>query len=139
MRKVYRNVAVLVVVAVLGTGAWCLYRTLDGIRDAYAVWWVADMVVEHMIANQGAWPRDWDELRDDYQTCVARSGQPWSFEELRSRVIVDWSVDPKRLAAIASRGTRPPFRVIWLANGRENYWERREPNQIIAEHLKSSG
>jgi hypothetical protein len=127
-----------VIAAILGIAVWPFVRAMNGVRNAYAVWWAADMVVEHLKANDGAWPQDWDDLQDDYQTCVKRSGQPWSFDELQSRVVVDWHADPKQLASLANSNTVPPFRVIWLADGTDNYWESNEPNQIIADYLKSS-
>ena len=123
-----------VLVVALGVGGWAIHRSMDGVRDAYAVWWVANMVVEHLKANGDAWPKNWEDLRDDYQTCVKRSGQPWSFEELRSRVAVDWQADPSELAVLANGRSIPPFRVIWLTDGTINYWEHAEPNQIIADY-----
>jgi hypothetical protein len=100
---------------------------------------LADMVVEHLKASGGDWPQNWDELRDDYQICVQRSGQPWSFEELQRRVVVDWQANPIELAALADREIVPPFRVIWLSDGSNSHWEQNEPNQIIADYLKSAG
>jgi len=109
-------------------------QTLD---DSYAVWWVADMCVEHMTKNNGDWPRNWDDLRDDYQTCVARSGHPWSFDELSGRVEIDWDADPHLLASLADGSGIRDFRVIWLRNGSEAHWEGYEPNQIVLDYIRS--
>jgi hypothetical protein len=137
MSRTSKALTVAVVVA-LGAGAWTVYLALESVHNAYAVWWVADMVVEHMKANDGAWPNDWDDLRDDYETCTARSGRPWSFEDLSTRVTVDWHAQPSRLAEQARRDSVSPFRVIWLANGSESHWEGMEPNQIIVRYLNSA-
>ncbi|MEX2308221.1 MAG: hypothetical protein WD738_11540 [Pirellulales bacterium] len=139
MRRVGLKIVACILVVALGVGGWAIHRSMEGVRNAYAVWWVADMVVEHLKANNGAWPRNWDELRDDYQTCVERSGQPWSFEELQNRVAIDWRADPSQLAALANRDFTPPFCVIWLSDGTNSHWEHAEPNQIIADYLKSPG
>ena len=104
------------IAAVLSYGAYTLYETRETIHNAYAVWWVGDMVVEHMAANDGQWPDSWEELRDDYQTCVNRSGQPWQFAELRDRVTIDWDVVPGDLVEQQTNAI-PDFRVIWLRDG----------------------
>ncbi len=89
-----------------------------------------------MEANNGDWPRNWDDLRDDYKTCIARSGQPWTFDELSSRVDIDWDANPISLLPIAD-GADPELRVIWLRSGRDAYWQGREPNTMILDYLKS--
>lgn len=92
------------------------------------------MVVEHMYTNDGKWPENWDDLRDDYQTCVKRSGQPWQFEELKRRVKIDWVVNPDDLMDKQTDGA-PDFRVIRLADGADSHWSGREPNQIVLDYL----
>ncbi len=66
MTRRKRNI-ILIVVAVLLAGAgfvvWFGYQVLQVPRDAYAVWWTADLVIEHMEKNGSSWPRSWDELR----------------------------------------------------------------------------
>ena len=80
-------VAALVAVVAFGVGT--VIGTMNTIRNAYAVWWVGDMVVEHLDANNNQWPQSWEDLADDYDTCVANAGaSPWQFEELKSRVRV---------------------------------------------------
>ena len=72
-------------------------------RNADAVWWVADMVVEHLGANDLSWPSNWDDLEDDHQTCVSRSGQAWQFEELKERVNVDLDAQNRRIDSTATK------------------------------------
>jgi hypothetical protein len=137
MRKHKLKIAAGVLVALLLGGGYWLFRLKESIHNSYAVWWVADMVVEHLQANSGKWPEGWEDLRDDYQTCVKRSGQPWTFEELSQRVIIDWHADPQQLL-LASQGLdRPAFRVISLRDGTTSHWGTLEPNRIILEYLRS--
>jgi len=117
--------------------AWAFfaYRSMDAtIRNAYAQWWVADMVTLHLEANDESWPNSWDELRDDYETSVKTSGRPWSFEELNQRVVVNWNVDTTKLKKIVADGL--DFRVIWLRDGTTSYWKSSEANQIIRDYLR---
>jgi hypothetical protein len=135
-----RKVILIVLVASLlvGVAVWTLVvkPAAEGIRNAYAVWWGSDMVIEHMETNGGAWPTCWDDLRDDYQTCVDTAGQPWTFEELRGRLVIDWSADPAELAKAHEKPDGPPFRAIWLQNGPSTHWSGREPNQMILDYLR---
>lgn len=140
MNRRFKRITIgLVALCVLAFGviAYSFLQIRSTIHNSYAVWWVADMVVEHMEANSGEWPANWSDLRDDYETCVSRSGRPWRFEELRSRVEVDWSADPQSLLADSAGSDTASFRVIWLRDGTESHWAHAEPNQIILEYLRS--
>jgi len=127
---------VVAVVSVVAFGVSTLIGVKNTIRGSYAVWWVADMCIEHMEVNDGQWPRSWDDLRDDYQTCVARSGQPWSFEELSSQVEVDWHANPIELLPIVDDSSLD-LKLIWLRNGSDAHWSGQEPNTKVVEYLKS--
>jgi hypothetical protein len=96
------------------------------------------MVVMHMQANDGQWPANWDDLRDDYQTCVERSGKPWTFTELSQRVVVDWEADPHQLLKQSMGHETAPFRVITLSDGTTSHWDSHEPNQIVFDYLLSA-
>ena len=114
-----------------------IYRHIDNtIRNCYAQWWVADMVMEHLDANEQQWPGSWSDLRDDYDVCTKRSGTPWTFEELSERVTVDWEIETDSLRNLPSESGQPPFRVIWSTDGSTEHWGRREPNAMIAEYLR---
>ncbi len=95
------------------------------------------MVVEHMEANSDRWPKGWDELRADYDACVKKTrSQPWSFEELKSRVCVDWAANPSELSKSVVGNKKPQFRVIWLRDGSKACWRAYEPNEIVADYLR---
>lgn len=109
----------------------------SSIRDMYAVWWVGDMIVLHLEKTEDHWPRCWDDLKDDYDTCVARAGQPWTFQELRDRVEIDWKANVDDLRAVPPDSSGDvPFRVVRLRSGRKGYWAGREPNRMIHRYLQ---
>jgi hypothetical protein len=119
-------------------GAWTAYRIVYiTVPNCYAVWWVADMATEFMATHNDAWPSGWDDLREPYETLTKRSGRPWTFDELRSRVNVDWDADPEILAEALPTDKEPPIRVIWLRDGSATYWSGQEPNQMVLEYLRS--
>ena len=135
-----RRVLLAVVILALLSGAGAVYYASHAItapQDAYAVEWVAGMVIEYMKTHNGAWPRNWEDLRTPYETCAQRSGRPWPFEHLRERVDVDWEADPAQLATAPDTGTEPPFKVIWLRSGRQTHWQDHEPNRMIFDYLRS--
>jgi hypothetical protein len=112
------------------------YRVNLDTRNAYAVWWVADMVIEHMKARGGAWPKSWEDLREPYAASVRTSGHPWTFEALRSRIEIDFDADPTQLAKPSTDPDGPPYRVIWLRDGSRMYWERHGPNRMVLDFLR---
>jgi hypothetical protein len=137
MKRLVLIVALLLVVAA-GYGAYLLHQVVTVVvPDAYAVDWVSAMVIEHMKTNDGQWPRSWDDLRGPYEKLAAPQGYPWSFEELKDRVAVDWDADPKVLKKVTPSGHGPPFRVIWLRDGSSTAWEGAEPNSCVLEYLRT--
>ncbi|MGC3965922.1 MAG: trypsin-like peptidase domain-containing protein [Pirellulales bacterium] len=121
----------------IGGAAWVAYDATTTVRNAYAVEWVAGMMVRHLTEHPGAWPRGWDELRDDYDAAVAENGRPWTFEELQSRVVVDWHTDVRHLAELA-RSDQPFPRVFRLVDGRNDHWSSTEPDKVLRDYLRSS-
>jgi hypothetical protein len=125
-------------------------EVLDRPRQAYAVWWTADLVIAYMERHDGAWPRSWEDLRTVAQptakvtNSTARHGSvivefrpQATIEELQSRVEIDWSVNPKLLLESSRKDSGPLVRVIYLRNGRSTHYEGREPNQMILDYLES--
>ena len=126
----------LVVFTIVITGGWYAYhRTVTIVHNCYAVEWVAGMCINHMQAESGAWPKGWDDLQDDYEALTKASGRPWTFDELRSRVVVDWNADSKQLAALAKKSE--PFRVLRLTDGTTSHWQGSEPNEMLAEYFRN--
>ncbi|MCH8921615.1 MAG: hypothetical protein IIA67_00530, partial [Planctomycetes bacterium] len=125
----------LLCVGVVGTGLYVFRIGMQATREAYAQEWVAVVVIDHMERNGGSWPREWKDLEESYEIVAARSGGTWSFDELHSRVAIDFNVNPAELAEVFADGDEPPFRVIYLRNGKTHYWRAREPNQMILDYL----
>jgi hypothetical protein len=105
------------------------------VPNAYAIEWAAVFIIEHMEANQNRWPRSWADLKDEYDQQVA-SGHPPAptWQELQSRVQIDWNVDVRSLA-MADAKNHPPFRALWLSDGTNSHWEGSEPNHNILQYL----
>lgn len=139
-----------VVAAAAAFFAYAAYQTTHVIvPNAYAVWWTADLVIDHMERHHGAWPRSWEELRatgeQTYKgtastnrdgTMIAEFRPRASIEELQQRVEIDWSANPSELVKAAFKDSGPPFRVIRLRNGKSTHYSGKEPNEMILEYLK---
>jgi hypothetical protein len=143
-----------IICVVLGGTIWggvaFVRAIIDVPRRAYAVWWTADLVIEYMERNQGAWPRSWEELRPLAEPAggVKESKEPdgrvivefrpmASVDVLKHLVEIDWDAAPERLLEEARKGGNPPFRVIYLRDGRTTHYEGREPNRMILEYLET--
>jgi hypothetical protein len=146
----------LIIGVVIVIGAFAIWASvvfvqavLDVPRQAYAVWWTADLVIAYMERHDGAWPRNWEDLRAlaEGATEVTESSEPnghvivefrpkASVEELQGHVIVDWDANPDELIRAPRKEGSPPFRVIYLRNGKSTHYEGREPNQMILDYLE---
>jgi hypothetical protein len=141
----------IVVVALAVWAAIGFFRRVAELpREAYAVWWAADLVIACLERHDGAWPRSWEDLQDlaDGASEVTESAERGgsiivefrpkaSIEELKRLVEIDWDADPNELRRMPRKDGAPPFRVIYLRNGKSTHYEGREPNQMILEYLKS--
>jgi len=151
MTRRKRNILIVlaILLAVAGSLVWFGYQVVQVPKDAYAVWWAADLVIEHLEKHGGSWPRNWDELRATSEqaykgtvstnrdgTMIAEFRPRESIDELRQRVEIDWNADPKLLVKADFRQTSGPFRVIWLRNGKSTHYVGREPNEMVLEYLK---
>jgi hypothetical protein len=135
LKKLVVGSLALIVVAAAILGYVAYMQVDDLVRDSYAQWWVADMLVDYMERNSGAWPRNWEDLREPYEICAGRSGPTWSFDELQKRVGIRFDANPSELVKANSVGDQPPFHVVYLNNGRQRWWEGREPNSMILKYL----
>ena len=120
----------------------CIWRVCASINfvgemkiDCYCLDMTTCMVIEHMRANEGAWPNGWDSLDDDFDKLSAYFGNAWTLEELQRRVDVHWRADPQELARNTTTNVSPPFKVIWLRNGQT--YHLNEPNQTILNYLRT--
>ncbi len=114
-------------------------------REAYAVQHTAELVVEYMRSHSNQWPSSWSELRtvkigdQEYFTRFEKETGGYSgfLDELESLVVVDFNTTLSDLIAATGATSTPPFRVIWLRNGRNTHWAGLEPNEFVADYLKS--
>lgn len=150
-RRGWRITAIIagIAIALLG-GAYYLFRSVERtVMDAYAVWRAADLVIQHLETHHGAWPRSWEELhateRSAHQGVAStKLDGSWtaefrpraSIEELRTRVMIDFHVDPTQPLAHPPLSNGPPFRVIYLRDGRRQHFVGKEPNAMIREYLQ---
>lgn len=78
------SATVVVIVAVLLGIAWLVQHNFEAVRDCYLQEQVAEMIIEYMERNKGAWPQDWEELSEAYEICQAGPRRSWStFEEIQ--------------------------------------------------------
>jgi hypothetical protein len=134
-RKLILGLLAVIVVAA-GVFGYVIYtRVWEVVRDSYAQWWVADMLIDYMDRNDGAWPRNWEDLREPYEICAGRSGPTWSFDELQKRVGIRFDAKPSELVRASSVGDQPPFQVVFLQNGKQHWWAGQEPNSMILKYL----
>lgn len=138
MKPIVHRTVILVTAIIVVIGVYTVYNVNQTIRNSYAVWWVADMVIEHLKSNDNNWPVDWNDLRDDFQVCVERSGQPWTFDELQNRVTVDFDINGPKLKDSAQGLAKPNFCVIWLTDGTDSHWASREPNTKILNYFNGT-
>jgi len=132
-----RTYVILGVLAVsLGVFGYLFFHDANEIiSDAHARRWAAAMVIKHMEWNGGSWPQEWEELRPPYEIFAGESGAPLSFDQLRSRVAIDFAADPGELSEVPQVTGKRPFRVIYLRNGEDHYWTRDETNSMILQYL----
>ena len=135
MKTVLLRVGIAMLAVAVLVGGWLAYDANRAMRNSYTQWWAADMVTEHLKSNDNRWPRSWDELRDDYDTCVNRSGSPWTFDEIRQRVTIDFAATTASLTETALQENKPNFNVIRAADGTDYHWQGHEPNTIIFNYL----
>ena len=112
-------------------------QSMEAVRDSYAQWDVALALINHMRTRDGAWPKDWAALEEAYKTTPDLRG--WGWDNVKTRVEVDFAANPAQLKQAPVRADGLPFRVVWLRNGKTRYWSGAEPNALIAEYLKGEG
>jgi hypothetical protein len=118
--------------------SYSVYQAFQSMRDAYLVWHAAAMVIDHMRTHHNRWPSSWDELRQANPD-PSESGGFQNFEEVRKRITIDWAAQPGSLVKADYQDEEaPPFRVIYLRNGKIRYWTGYEPNHVIWHYLQQN-
>lgn len=123
-------------------------------ETAHALWWTGDIVIRHLRASGGEWPRSWEDLEwvvrpGDLrpQAVMWRMGgvrgrefrRRLPVERLREVVWVDWDAEVSRLAREPVSPGRPPFLVVRPLRGDHVYFAGAEPNEMIRDYLARNG
>ena len=106
-------------------------------RNAYAADWSSEFVVQHLEKNDNQWPSGWDDLRDEFESMADSDHYPWTWEELKARIIIQWDANPEVLAK-ADGKRDPPFEVIELSNEPVSYFVGGEPNRKVFDYLQTT-
>src|SRR6478672_4920247 len=97
MRYRLRTLMIAVVsigaVSLVGLAVYALKAQARMVRNAYCLDWASAAVVQYMEDHEGRYPRNWDQLKEAFDK-VTSADHSFSFEEVQSRVSVDFSVDP---------------------------------------------
>ena len=128
-RKRYLVVVVaLSVIALAILGAWSLYEVTESVTDAYSMECMSLVIVEHL-RSEDAWPTSYEDLADDYQVVLNRTGGvgPWS--EVCNRVNVHFDIDIETAAS--------DTRFISLMSGRQAELSNPHPNERISNYLRN--
>ena len=129
--------ACAVLFAVVFAGIRFAQKVLEVPNDAYAMWAAGDVLIDYMSSNEATWPDSWETLSDFHKSSGAKSTMVGPFAEMRSRVHIDFTFDPKSvMSAVGPNDNVPPFRVVTLKDGGDTHWSGMEPNQRIFDYLK---
>ena len=130
--------AVLIVVTIgLVSISIGLYRTFwEGLYDIYAPYSAADLVIAHMNANNGDWPRSWEELHRTF-LLEEQNGifYGFSWDQYLRHVGIDFTFDPTRFVSEAETGRAWP-RVIWSRGDVERFPGPTDPNERLLQYFE---
>jgi len=128
---------VVVCAMILSAWRWWQYEEVFPLKDAHAGIQVAAMINAYLNANESAWPKSWDDLREFYRVKGIVSGSDYcTFEEVRESWAVDFDVDPVELAQAKTVPEEPPFRVIYPRHRRPSIRPEWEPNVRVYTRLR---
>ena len=134
--KIFLSASLLLLAAGIGFAIFAVRASLIAVDDSYAQWDAALAVISYMERNAGTWPKDWDAVHQGYLSATNLHGLGW--DNLQTRVDIDFSADPAELRHMDLLQGEPPFQVIWLRNGKQHHWSGAEPNTLILEYLKKN-
>jgi hypothetical protein len=124
----------ILLIAVVGCVTFVVRGAFEAMNDSYAQWDAAIAINNYMQNHYGAWPKDWTDLQTSFDTDPLFRGSGW--KNMRERVEVDFAADPAVLVKTVPIDGDPPFKVVWLINGKIHHWSGKEPNILIWNHLK---
>jgi hypothetical protein len=133
MRYRFRTILVVLAIgiglALIAGAGLTLKEVGEQVRDAYCLDWASAAIVQHLDDNAGRWPTDWNDLKPAFDTVTARD-KSFDFAEVRSRVHVDFNVDPAAVMA-------PDRTFVTLRSGRGVRWGNPDPNDRVRTRLRN--
>lgn len=124
------------IIAIAFAGIAFTLQTIDSVlshtRDAYAADWTAEFVVQHLQSSDNTWPSNWSDLEDEF-AAQQQQGYPFTFEELKRLVDIQWDTD-----AVTIANSDPPMKVVQLASGSDSHFVGSEPNLRIRDYLRKA-
>jgi hypothetical protein len=109
----------------------------NSFADQYAALQVKEMLIEFMMANDGDWPKDWEDLNKAYESVAKKGGDYCTFRDIRERVVISFELTPATLSQVAQQQGNDSPTFISLRSGRDAVWYGVDMNQRIAEHLRA--
>ncbi len=131
------TILTIVIIGLVGTGI-ALYRGfMEAMYDIYAPIGAADLLIEHMKANNDAWPRSWEELHKTFLLVQEQGGsfRGFDWDQYRRHVWIDFAADPARIVADAEAG-KPMPRVVWSTGNVERFPGSTDLNQRLLLYFK---
>lgn len=97
---------------------------------------VAFMVCDYLFSNTNQWPPDWDAL-EPYFVARYQKTSPWSFDELKDSISLDFNLDGPSLIGVAINAEKSKaFQAIQSKDGFNEFREM-DPNQIVLNHFRN--
>ena len=134
--KIFLSACLALLAAGIGFAIFAVHASIIAVDDSYAQWDAALAVISYMERNDGAWPTNWEAVHKGYLSATDLRGLGW--DNLYTRIDIDFSADPEELRTVELYQGEPPFKVIWLRNGKTHCWSGAEPNTLILEYLKNN-
>jgi hypothetical protein len=134
--KIFLSASLALLATGTGFAIFAVRASLIAVDDSYAQWDAALSIISYMERNAEAWPKDWEAVHQGYLSAKDLRGLGW--DNLQTRVDIDFSADPAELKKMDLVQGEPPFQVIWLRNGKQHHWSGAEPNTLILEYLKKN-
>jgi hypothetical protein len=129
VKIVYLTIGLLLILIIIGV--YYYYHINHDLVEAYEAEWAGEMCVEYMKTHNDGWPSSWDELTSTFSAISVNHGHPFSFNDIRNAIIIDWSFKPMEYKLDAG----PPH-AFSERDGHSNYWSGHRPDEIVYRYLQ---
>ena len=114
------------VILAIGLGVYGYISLTEKIRDSYAQWGTAEMIIAFEEENDKM-PSNWENLSQFSDRAYHSVGL--SFDEVRDRIVINFS-ELDRLREYYMRTQDVP-EIIQTSSGEDWHWGGAEPNQLV--------